>query len=147
MEILLRHFNTGDCDCLSRNIFPNTTYDEIIAMISEWDTLKYNGLYFEMFAIEVNLELAGYASLYGIAEDAVSVGLSIIPEHQRKGIGHQVIMEVMYYAKKLGYKKATARVLTDNLPSLKLCEKSGFSIINNDITSAGKAVYCLEKTL
>lgn len=147
MKVHLRHFNNSDCDFISQKLFPNTPHDEVIKMIKEWDSLQYKGSYFEMFAIEADSELVGEVSLYERVNDSINVGAILIPEYRYKGIAFKAITEALRRAKECGYKKTDARVLKDNKPSLRLCEKLELCIVGEDVTADGKEVYCLEKIL
>ncbi len=147
MKVYLRHFNINDLDFISQKLYPHTPKDEIVAMIRDWDTLTYKGSYFETLAIEADSKLSGYVSLYEREKKSLSVGAIIIPELQNRGIAFEALTEAFCRAKESGYLKVSARVRKDNKPSLRLCEKLGLLIFDDDTAADGKAVYKLEKTL
>ena len=147
MKVILRHFKNSDSGFIRRELWQNTKQEEVAAMITEWDTLKHDGSYFEMFAIEADSELAGYVSLYERKESTVTVGADIVSGYRRKGVAYAAITEALRRARESGYKKADARVRKDNTASLRLCEKLGFVITDEDVTAQGREVYNLEKDL
>lgn len=152
MNIHLRHFNDendGDVDFISQKLYPGMAPYEVPLMIDEWNTLQYKGSYFEAFAIETDEGLTGYVSLYEKVKGTVNIGVVIIPEYQRKGIAYQTLTEIFLRLKEYGCLKAAARVRKDNIPSLKLCEKAGFTITGESLSARDNKteVYSLEKLI
>jgi len=137
----LRHFCRDDCDVLSRTFYPGATNESILAMIEEWNSLTHNGSYFEMFAVQTESGLAGRVSLYENEENGVSLGVDIIPEFRRQSIAFAAVMEALRHARTCGYRQAIAMARKNNIPSLNLCKKLGFTCAGETVTSKGAEVY------
>lgn len=141
-DVSLRHFGRDDCVFLSRTFYPNAAGDTILAMIEEWNSLTYDGSYFEMFAVQTASGLAGRVSLHGNEENGVSLGVDILPEFRRQGIAFSAVTEALRRVKASDYTRATAMVRKDNAPSRNLFEKLTFRLVGEDISSKGREV-CL----
>lgn len=59
-------------------------------------------------------------------EKTVEVCYFIHKDYKRKGIGNELLLEMMKTAKKLGYKTMFAIVIDKNIGSVKLLEKNNF---------------------
>jgi len=65
----------------------------------------------------------------GRVRHRVSFGWGVHPDYQGKGIGTQLLKFALNFAKKKGYKIATAEAALENVGSIKLGKKLGFKII------------------
>jgi phosphinothricin acetyltransferase len=84
-----------------------------------------------LWVLEREGEVAGWASLqsfYGRpAYDATAeVSVYVAPRHQRQGVAHRLLSEVMKRAPGLGLQTLLAYVFGHNAPSLALFERHGF---------------------
>jgi len=145
--IFLRNFNEDDISILKDNIFIDKSQDEIFSIIQEWRTLTFNGKYFEMFAILEGDEVVGYISLYQHDDDIISAGPEIFQKYRRKGYAFKAMNQACEYAKKRGYKIATAQIRKDNIASIQLHKKLGFALDCEMINKHGNEVYIYIKPL
>lgn len=145
--VSLHNFNRDDCLFITTKLYPGKTIEDAEALIREWGKKTYENMYFEVFAIRYNQAPAGLLSLYERAQDTVSIGLEVITDYQRKGIGYEALTLALEYAKKRGYSKVTAQVRKSNNVSLRLHEKCGYAITDECITSRGNEAYVLEREL
>lgn len=146
--IQVRHFMEKDINFLREKEYPEMSDTEIANTISLWNRNTYEGRYFERFAVVLDSKIIGHVSLLktGIT-DTVSVGIEIFPAFQRQGYGSAAEKIILAYAKKCGYKTASAQVRVDNEGSISLHKKLGFSPKSRFINKKGNAVYHLEKEL
>ena len=145
--ILLRSFNGDDISILKKNIFTDKSQEEILSIIQDWQTLDFNGKYFEMFAIVDGDNIVGTISLYQHNDYIISAGPEIFTEYRRKGYEFEAMKQAYKYAKKRGYKIATAQIRKDNIASLQLHKKLGFVLDCEMINKRENEVYIYIKLL
>ncbi len=145
--ILLRNFNQNDIPVLQKNIFTDKNQEEILSIVQEWQTLDFNGKFFEMFAIVESDNIVGTISLYQHNDYIISAGPEIFTEYRRKGYAFEAMKQAYEYAKKIGYKIATAQIRKDNIASLRLHKKFGFVLDCEMINKHGNEVYIYIKLL
>ncbi len=75
---------------------------------------------------EVAGEMVGYAVLLPGVDDAELLNISIAPEQQRKGLGMELLEEVLDIARGLGLQRVLLEVRPSNGPALALYRKGGF---------------------
>ena len=85
-----------------------------------------------IWLIKANDETVGWVALeqmYGRAayQKSAEIAIYLSPNGQGKGIGPQAIQFLKDQAKELGLKAIAAYVLSQNLPSRKMFERSGFA--------------------
>lgn len=124
--IILRHFEESDAEVLKRLQSADMSIQAVRSMIRQWNTLEYQGKYFEMFAIVRDGEIVGQISLYHHSDSVVSVGPEVFSAFRRQGIGKSAMAAAMDIARGRGYKIACQQVRCDNLPSIALHESLGF---------------------
>ena len=76
------------------------------------------------FAIRYKGKFAGEAMIY--RPDLLGgcdLAVRVLPELRRIGLAGAALSELIDYARKIGFVKMRAAVMTDNLPSVKMCEK------------------------
>lgn len=139
--IYIRNFTKDDIPALQKEKYVNMTYSELEKLISDWNTKKYNGVYFEMFAICSDSIAAGMVSLYQHTENTVSVGTEVFERFRRQGIGTEGTRLCILKAKEMGYKYVSAQVKTDNTASLSMANNLGFSKIGQTVNRKGNRVY------
>ncbi len=66
--------------------------------------------------------------LKGRLRHRVDVGWGVHPDYQKKGIGTQLLKELLKFCKKKGFKRAEAEAAIENKGSVKLAKKIGFKI-------------------
>ena len=145
--ILLRHFDENDISMLKEKIFTDKNHKEILSIIQEWQTLDFNGKFFEMFAITQGDNIVGTVSLYQHNNYIISAGPEIFTEYRRKGYAFEATKQAYGYAKKRGYKIATAQIRKDNIASIQLHKKLGFILDCEMTNKRGNEVYIYIKLL
>ena len=100
-----------------------------------------------MFAIVEGDNIVGTVSLHQHNNYIISAGPEIFTEYRRKGYAFEAIEQAYEYAKKRGYKIATAQIRKDNIASLKLHKKLGFVLDCEMINKRGNEVYIYIKLL
>ena len=64
-----------------------------------------------------------------------------LKEYRRKGYAFEAMKQAYEYAKKSGYKIATAQIRKDNIASIQLHKKLGFALDREMINKRGNEVY------
>jgi len=114
--------------------------------------LKYGGLLLNdkeqtVFLAKENYGLVGYVSL-GIKNKIGDVGLSVIKNHQGKGIGTKLLAYIIDFATKKNCRKITISVWENN-KAIHLYKKHGFVIMSEkkNFYDNGDSVLYLELKL
>lgn len=145
--ISIRHFTTDDIVILQTNQYDNVARSELLKMINDWNTLKYNDRYFEMFAIEHKGKIVGSVSLYQHGCTIISAGPEVFSQYRQCGYAFQGVTLALNHAKNNGYKIAVAQVRKNNTASIALHRKLGFDIDHEFINVHGNEVYFFIKAL
>ncbi len=147
--ISLRNFTCEDIAILQNNGYDKYSFNQICDLVDKWQTDKtFDNLYFEMFAIVLNDEIVGSASLYQRSNSIISCGIGIYANYQRKGYASIAYSQLLSIAKEKGYSIAVAQVLVNNIASIALNKKLGFECDNYEYTNKkGNKVYYFIKTL
>ncbi len=72
---------------------------------------------------------AGFGVLRIIGNEAEIITLAVLPEHQKKHIGTQILSAMLKSAGELGVEEVFLEVREKNIPAINLYEKSGFAIL------------------
>lgn len=145
--ITLRPFASHDWPVLSAHQYPGMPEAEARSLIDQWNTKSYNGLFFEMLAIDCDGRIVGYVSLFAQADGSVSEGVEVYPPFRQQGHAFAAVTQLLEHAGSLGYQRITAQIRQDNAPSLALHKKLGFRITGEFVNKRGNPVYSLEKSL
>ena len=129
--ISLRHFEESDAEVLQTYNLSGKSNDDIISMIHDWNTLSYNGRYFEMFAIQEDATVVGSISIYERSKSIASLGIEIFAPYRRKGYAYDAMRLLMGHAKRKGFKIILQQVRNENHASIRLHEKLGFETDGN----------------
>ena len=73
-------------------------------------------------------------------KDIFWIGYTISPRYARKGYAYEVVEKMLDYIRSNGNKRVCAGVDHENLPSIALLEKLGFSYIEHD---EGDDIYAI----
>lgn len=131
----IRNFNVNDVDFIFDNWAENPRWDgckfdkdklEILSLINEFNTKKFDNRYFEQFVITYNKVPVGMISLYHQTETEASVGVFVHQDFRRKGIATIAYDLIEKVAKEKGYKFLSAGVLEENYASINMHIKLGF---------------------
>lgn len=108
---------------------------------------KLSGPFFELLAIVEHGEVVGTVSLYEKEPDMVSFGIEVVPAFQRRGYAAQAGMLMFAHARTLRYDIIFSEVRQDNIASIALHRKLGFSLTEATINAKGKRVFHYQKIL
>jgi len=87
----------------------------------------------DVLVAEIDRKVVGYVKLgpfYKITTSSHVLeiqGIAIAPEHQRRGIGRQLIQAAIAFARQRDFRKLMLRVLSSNQPARTLYETCGFN--------------------
>lgn len=124
--VSIRHFEETDLEVIQVYCMPDKRKDDILSRIHEWNTLLYQGKYFEMFAIQNNTTIVGSISIYERSKSIVSLGIEIFPKYRQRGYAADAMRLLMEHTKQKGYGIIQQQIRVDNLASINLHEKLGF---------------------
>ena len=144
--ITLRNFNENDIEVLKR-MSPSKTENEISLMLNKWNKREFNGKYSETFAICKEDTVVGCIFLYQHNEYIISAGPEIFEEYRCKGYAYEAMRQACDYAKKSGYKIATAQIRKNNIASIRLHEKLGFILDCEMLNKRGNEIFIYIKLL
>ena len=144
--ITLRNFNENDIEVLKR-MSPSKTENEISLMLNKWNKREFNGKYSEKLAVCDEDTVVGYIFLYQHNEYIISAGPEIFEEYRCKGYAYEAMRQAYDYAKKSGYKIATAQIRKNNIASIRLHEKLGFILDCEMLNKRGNEIYIYIKLL
>ncbi|MBR7101918.1 MAG: GNAT family N-acetyltransferase [Clostridia bacterium] len=144
--ITLRNFNENDIEVLKR-MSPSKTENEISLMLNKWNKREFNGKYSETFAICKEDTVVGCIFLYQHNEYIISAGPEIFEEYRCKGYAYEAMRQAYDYAKKSGYKIATAQIRKNNIASIRLHEKLGFILDCEMLNKRGNEIFIYIKLL
>jgi RimJ/RimL family protein N-acetyltransferase len=85
-------------------------------------------------------QLIGIVYLTPIGKRSVSVSINIDPHFQSKGVGHQLLSQIIARAEFLGFEEIEAIIHSSNEKSIALFEKCDFAFVNTISSS-----FCLYK--
>lgn len=124
--VILRNFKNDDADVLRKFHNANMSIKEIQDVINDWNKYKFQGKYFEMFAIINDEKIVGMISLYQHSSSVISIAPEVFSPFQKQGIGNQAMRVALETAKNKGYKIVAQQVRSDNVPSIALHSSLGF---------------------
>ena len=81
--IILRNFLNSDVTIFQEKHGKHLVIEEIRDMFRKWNAKKYEGKYFEMFAIVKDEEIVGRISLYQHSANVISCGPEIFEGYCR----------------------------------------------------------------
>ena len=146
--VTLRNFNNADANVLQQYKHTNMSIKEIQDMICDWNTLEYNGKYFEMLAVENSGEIVGTISLYQHSDSVITIGPEIFPAFRRQGFGKEAMRLSLDVVKNMGYKIVSQQVRKDNIQSIILHKSLAFETDDYCyINRKGKEVLIFLKAL
>lgn len=89
----------------------------------------------------------GYCNFRSLNEDKPEIGISLLPEYQRKGIGYQALSMIMRLAAdRIGVHEFIARVYNDNTGSRRLMEKLGAIETGRELSELAETMQNIRKT-
>ncbi|MBO4384906.1 MAG: GNAT family N-acetyltransferase [Clostridia bacterium] len=122
----LRRFTYGDAAEIREKMYPDASIEEVRGMIEAWETEKYRGRYFGMFAITADGAVVGCVSVYEQTESEASIGAEVFPDERGKGYASEGVRLAVGIARERGYGTVRNQVRADNAASIALHEKLGF---------------------
>ncbi|MBE7005128.1 MAG: GNAT family N-acetyltransferase [Ruminococcaceae bacterium] len=124
--VSLRHFTEDDAETLRQKLWQDMPCEEVVRMIGDWNTLVFDGRYYEAFAVERDGAVVGMVSLYEHTASTVSLGVEIFGSERRKGCAAEAVAALLDHARGKGYRIAQDQVRADNAASIRLHEKLSF---------------------
>ncbi len=73
----------------------------------------------------------GFSPVEDVDTKAACISIVVAQEHRAKGVGSQILKEVLFFAKQQGYEELYAEIKPANATSIHLFEKAGFSFLKN----------------
>ncbi len=134
--VILRNFNKDDAPNLHKSRYSSLSVEQIEHMIDEWNEKRFNGRYFEMFAIVRDEIIVGTISLYHHSTQVVSIGPEIFCEYRRKGFAKEAMIQACNMAKEKGYKIASQQIRINNSASIALHSSLDFETDGSIYTNA-----------
>ena len=110
---------------------------DVETLVGIWNENIYQGRYFEVFLITSDDNNIGLISIYEIADDTISIGITIDKLHWNKGYGTEAFRYTLIKCKDLGYSNVESSTLADNSASIKIHEKNGFQLVKKGSNSKG----------
>ena len=122
----LRRFDLSDNKLISSR--SHISLEEANSMIEKWNSGFFNGKYFEMFAVQSDMEnsVVGIISLFEHSKSIISIGPEIFMGYRQRGFAKAAMTEAMEIAKQKKYKIVLQQVRTNNHASIRLHESLGF---------------------
>lgn len=145
--ITLRSVGYNDCALFTGSSYEAMTPDSMREMIGESVLKLHNGRFFELFAIMEGDVCVGFVSLYAHSDTDISCGPEIKPPYRKQGFAYLAVKRALEHAKQLGFTKAIAQVRQDNIASIALHQKLGFTAHRDYFNKRGRPVLGFEKTL
>lgn len=143
---VLRKINASDAELVSSRM--NLSIEEAKSLIDEWNTGRFNGNYFEMFAVSINNTVVGLFSIYEHSKSIVSIGPEIFEEYRQNGFAKKAMAEIMRIAKEKKYSIILQQVRTDNIASIRFHESLGFEKDNSIYKNRkGNDIFLYLKTI
>lgn len=99
------------------------------------------------FCIVYNDEKVGIITLSEKEGKKLSWGIIIKEEYRRRGIAKEAFEIISVVAKEKGYSMVISSCAKENVASANLHEKVGFSLVKEEINSAGREMLRWEKEL
>ena len=124
--ITLRNFTDNDAIELQQKCCVNMSLNEIKALLAKWQEKKFEGKYFEMFAVIKDKEIVGMISLYQHSKNVISCGPETFECYRKQGIAEEAMILAMEIAKNKGYKLVSQQIRVNNTASISLHKKLGF---------------------
>ena len=145
--ITLRRFAIEDAPYL-QDRYSSLSREQIEEMISEWNSGRFDGKYFEMFAIISGGRIVGTISLYEHSSEVVSIGPEVFEPYRKNGYGKEAMLKACRIAADREYKIVSQQIRTDNAASIALHLSLGFETSGAVYTNAkGNQVAIYLKSL
>ena len=141
--ISLRSFRHSDWQVITKYQYPDMEQADTVKLIDDFNSTTYQGKFHKLLAVAKDAQVVGYVSMIETAAYTVSIGVEVYAPFRRQGFAYAAISQLLTMANAYGYHTAAAQVRKDNAPSLALCKKLGFSVVNEAISKHGKPVYNL----
>lgn len=130
--IYLKPVTLDDLDSLSETDYEKMREEEKNSMITESQQQEHDGRFFELLRVWDDDQIVGFMSLFAQSEHVVSIGPQIRESFRVKDYGRQGELLALKYAHDIGFDTAVSWVRHDNTASIRMHEKLGFKIQQND---------------
>lgn len=128
-EIIFRKMTLADVDAVAELDKENFGVD---AWSRQFFAYAAKNPYAKYIVAEFEKKIIACAGLEIYEGEADISTVAVTEKFRRRGIAQKMFSKLIRSAKKRGAKFIFAEVRTDNLPSMRLCEKFGFMIIGRE---------------
>jgi len=143
----LRAFCPDDWQVVVKYQYPDMGQDDALKLIDNFNAPTYQGKFHKLKAIDSDRQVVGYVSLIEQAEGVVSAGVEVYAPFRRQGHAYTALLQLFALSKLHDYHTVSAQVRKDNAASLALCDKLGFTVVNEAVSKRGNPVYNLTKSI
>ncbi len=141
--VSLRPFEAEDVPVLKQYLYPNLSKADLASLVTQWNTYEWDGRYGASFAVIAEDSPVGLAQLCEKNDGNAGIDVQIFSGFRGKGYGTQAVSILLKLAAEKGYRSFVARVRKTNTPSLRLCKRIGFQIVEEEKTQKGVEIYHL----
>lgn len=145
--MILKRFAPENALWIQKSIYQDMELSKIEEMIAQWNSGVVDGRLFEMLAICSAGKICGLVSLYEQEKGRISLGIEVIPEFRRMGIGTEAGRLAAERAGSLGYRVMVSQVRQDNAASIALHRRLGFQKTTQFVNGKGNSVFYFQKQL
>ena len=145
--ITLIPITINDVEKLEGSSYGLMPIDKKLQMISASEREIHDGRFFKFFIINDGDETVGYLNICGQTDTVASISPEIKKEFRRNGFAFKGIKQAINYLKVKGYQMLFHEVKEENLPSVELHRKLGFSYVKDYVNRRGNKVRIYVKVI
>ena len=145
--LYLKPITIEDVKWLDKTEYRFIPLDRRKLLVQESEKGLSQGEFFRFYLIMKEKEVVGVINMCGHGKDVVSVAPEILEEYRGKGYGQESLELAYKIAKDMGFKELTAGIREENLASINLHIKLGFTFAKNQITKRGNKIKVYSKPL
>ena len=136
-NLVLVPISIDDIKILNFTEYNNLSKESRQMLVQDSEKGLCKGEFFRFYLIKNGKETVGVINMCGHGADTISVAPEIFEKFRNKGFAIKSLNIAYKIAKEKGFKKVIAGIREENVASLKLHEKLGFSFVE-DFTSKNK---------
>lgn len=145
LSLTIEPLAEGDLPILA--YYEGSTVEALMPMLQASLSQRHEGRYYERFAVRANGCMVGEVSLFEHEDGTVCDGVAIFPTFRRCGFAAQALTLLSDVARGHGFTVQTAQVRTNNVASIALHTRLGFTPGTPWINRKGNEVYTFRKSL
>lgn len=136
-----------DIEWLAKTEYKNLSNEQRLALVQDSNNCKCRGEFFKFYLIKNFGENIGVINMCGHGREVVSVAPEILKEYRQKGYGKASLELAYALAKGFGFTKLRAGIREDNVSSINLHLKLGFTFKENYVSKNGNKLKIFVKAL